>query len=194
MNTYSPEMIRFLNLVPEPINAMIVCYPRSGSTYLGRYIQQRTMRHLKKSHSTNISSECMIVGPFRKPEDAISSFVSMEIYYQKRIDYRYMIDREIANYNRMLDFLINNADVMVDYDKIIKNPEESIKAICDLLGIDVKYYFDYIDDIEDIPQDKFLKSSKYLESYGQIAKMVSASDLSVSKNLYEKALKLSKTI
>jgi hypothetical protein len=194
MNTYSPEMIRFLNLVPEPINAMIVCYPRSGSTYLGRYIQQRAMRHLKKSHSVNISSEYMIVGPFRKPEDAISSFVSMEIYYQKRIDHRYMIDREIANYNRMLDFLINNADVMVNYNKIIKNPEESVKAICDLLDIDVKYHFDYIDDIEDIPQDKFLKSSKYLESYEQIAKMVSASDLGVSKNLYEKALKLSKTI
>lgn len=105
-----------------------------------------------------------------------------------------MIDREIANYNRMLDFLINNADILVDYDKIIKNPEESIKSVCDLLGIDVKYHFDYIDDIEDIPQDKFLKSSKYLESYEQIAKMVSASDLGVSKNLYEKALKLSKTI
>ena len=152
------------------------------------------MRHLKKSHSINISSEYVIVGPFRKPEDAISSFVSMEIYYQKRIDHRYMIDREIANYNRMLDFLINNADILVDYDKIIKNPEESIKSVCDLLGIDVKYHFDYIDDIEDIPQDKFLKSSKYLESYEQIAKMVSASDLGVSKNLYEKALKLSKTI
>jgi len=194
MNTYSPEMIRFLNLVPEPFKAIIVCYPRSGSTYLGRYIQQRAMKHLKKSHSIDISPEYMIVGPFRKPEDAISSFVSMKIYYQKRTDHRYMIDREIAKYNKMLEFLINNADVMVDFEKIIKSPEESIKAICDSLGFEVKYHFDYIDDIEDIHQDNFLKSSKYLESYEQITKMVFESDLRVSKNLYEKALSLSKTI
>lgn len=194
MTAYTPEIIRFLNLIPEPFEAIIVCYPRSGSTYLGRYMDQRAMIHLKKSHACEVLPGYKIVGTFRKPEESITFFVSMESYYQNRTDYQVMINKEIAKYNQMLDFLIKNADIMVDYQRMIMAPEESIKLVCNALGINVKYHFDYIDQIEDMPKDKFLKSSKYLKQYRQIENMVLESDLEASKNLYSMALKLDKTI
>lgn len=104
MNIHTPEMIEFLNLIPQPFEAKIVCYPRCGSTYLGRYFEQRTMRHLKKIHYLKVEPNYRIVGVIRNPKDAITSFVSMEGHYENRLDYDKIIEKQIHKYNLSLKF------------------------------------------------------------------------------------------
>lgn len=187
-------MIEFLNLIPEPSEAVIICYPRCASTYLGRYIEQRTMKHLQKIHHLKVIPGYKIVGIIRNPVDALASFVSMVGHHENRVDYDKILEKQIIKYNLSLEFLIKNADIIVDHKTIIENPEYSVKTICDFLNIKIKYNFDYVDQIEDIPKDHFLKTSKRLESYSRILEIIDKTDIAKSENLYKIALQLDKTI
>jgi hypothetical protein len=194
MNDSESEIVKFLKLPSSPFKATIVCYPRSGSTFLGRYIEQRAKKDIKKSHTFDIIPGYKIVGTFRNPTDSISSFVAMAKHYVKKIDYEKMIDEQIIAYNQMMEFLISNADIMVNYERLIKEPESVVAEVCKALNIGILYNFTYVDQIENILQDNFLKTSKNLDLYKKIMSAVNESNLKVSFELYNLALSLDKTI
>jgi hypothetical protein len=194
MNDSESEIVKFLKLPSSPFEARIVCYPRSGSTFLGRYIEQRTKKDIKKSHTFDIIPGHKIVGVFRNPTDSIASFVAMAKHYVKKIDYEKMIDGQITEYNQMMEFLVSNADIMVNYESLTKESESVVTKVCKALNIDILYNFPYVDQIEDILQDNFLKTSRNLDSYKKIIERVSKSDLKSSFELHSLALSLDKTI
>jgi hypothetical protein len=194
MQPIDTNLLKMLTDIPKDFPALIVCYPRSASTFLGRYIHQRTMKHLRKSHELKTVPGYQIIGTFREPFDAISSFVSMQDYYVAAKSLDEAIDEQIKIYNDSLEFLIDNAKILIDYKTIIKDPEYCVKKISDALSIDIVYRFDYIDQIEDIAYDNFLKSSKATKRYQDVRNMLLGKNLTKSEQLYQMASLLDKTI
>jgi hypothetical protein len=182
------------------IDAIIACYPRSGSTYLGKLFEQRTLRHAKKTHGVEISKTTTVIGIFRDPAESISSFISKSMTFPNidthidSINMDSLIANHAHNYKNYLKFLIERADCLIDFSSFIKDPEGCIVSLSDFLQIEVVRLDDFIDDMQESEADSFVKTSKTLDSYQIVSNLVNQAHLEECQTLFGDAKKSLKRI
>lgn len=150
----------------------LITYPRSGSHYLDRLIYKEAKFHIERSHTVhnliNKNNEKLrtIITIARDPRDSISSYVALEKYLSNCEPFR--INQIITEYVLLYNFLYENADYIIDFSDLVKNPDATTKKILNLLDINDKNYLQFVTDI-DYDSKNFVESSKELKEYEQVS-------------------------
>jgi len=137
----------------------ILNYPRSGSHYLQHLILNYSGNYVEFDHHLNNSDNDFIISIARDPFESIHSRSVMRKHYNKNIN----VDKLIEEYIETYDFLINNANIVIDYNDLISYPEDITKIICNILGFK-KNPMNYPAE-EDTPSLNYLVSSKNVKEY-----------------------------
>jgi hypothetical protein len=175
------------------IDAVIACYPRSGSTYLGKLFEQRTLRHAKKTHSLQIDEDTTVIGIFRDPAESISSFISKSVNMSKKhipienLDENGPIAHHANNYQNHLRFLIDRSNCLIEFSSFIKDPEACISRLSDFLNVEIVRLDEFIDDMDESRVDSFIKTSKTLDNYQKISDLVGRASLDKCYELFQEA-------
>jgi hypothetical protein len=146
----------------------LITYPRSGSHYLDRLIYKEAEFHIERSHIVhnllNKNNEKLrtIITIVRDPKDSISSYIALEKYLSNCQPFR--INQIITEYILLYSFLYENADYIIDFDDLVKHPDDVTKRILSLLDINKENSSQFVTDI-DYDSKNFVESSKDLKEY-----------------------------
>lgn len=181
------------NLTPYSIMA----HGRSGSHYLQNLLLARlgifAGRYHKISQIQNQNG--IIISIVRNPLESIASDFAKEIYFLKNHeDSQEFIDFvSKSNYGFVdsMNSIIDNADIIVDFDELVSNPELIVEKIAKKLKMRIfnnDVDISVKDNPEGHPTNPFVPSSKNLPTYSWVYNAVSKADISESVDAYNKAL------
>jgi hypothetical protein len=153
----------------------LVTYPRSGSHYFDELFYKEKKIRIQKSHSINLlfdqnnNKEKTIITIARDPRDSIASYIANEEGQPSNAGWpitHKRISQIISEYIYMYNFLYEYADFVVDFNDLVKYPDDLIKKILDLLKIDQQDYKFFTNDpiVYDVG---YIASSKNLPFYNK---------------------------
>lgn len=137
----------------------LITYPRTGSHYLRELLLQKLDISMSVSH---LKDEALgfVFTIARDPYETLQSFLTMCAHYNQ--GNRAMA--EIENCSNLYRYLHTRANVVIDYDTLVKNPDKVVQAISDVVGKPVIDH-PYKDTIVDKPDKRHLVSSLTSELY-----------------------------
>jgi hypothetical protein len=157
----------------------IVTFPRTGSFFLKHLIENNLEHKVEKTHDPiPRSSENRIISVVRNPYDAIASYLAMLCHYREGFSMQESIDFLIFSYSEYCRYFISDANVIIDYESLIKNPEETMHRLCGALAIGIPEKIDARFDQEDMVAKEHLSSSKKSEWYKAATDYLNTVDLS----------------
>jgi hypothetical protein len=169
---------------------IIVTFPRCGSHYLQDLFHQKTGFEMSRDHKsfnkeylTFDSTDQFIVSIIRNPRETFRSMYAMDLHYG--IDAN--VDHGLPNdYCNFYGWIIENADVLIDYNDLINKPDKVVKALADILKLNVNGK-EYISRVIDKPEMNHLVSSKTSKEYENVD--LSSLNFQESDAIYMSALK-----
>jgi hypothetical protein len=137
----------------------ILNYPRSGSHYLQHLILNYSGNYIEFDHHLNNSDNDFIISIARDPFESIHSRSVMRKHYNGTVDAGIFIGDYVDTYS----FLIENANLVIDYKDLISYPQELTVLVCSLLGFkkNIRNYPAQ----KDTPDVNYLVSSKTVQEY-----------------------------
>ena len=167
----------------------IVTIPRTGSHYLQDRIEQHTGVYVKRSHELQNNKMITVI---RDPIDFLSSYVAMDALYYKggRLDHFLSSPSSycFSDWFTKNDMdIVDNFDIIVKYESLIESPLETVKKIAEKMSIEVTEER-YKNNIVDRPYMNHVVSSKKVNGYDTIRKVIEEQDLSRTYEVYNKFL------
>jgi hypothetical protein len=151
----------------------LVTFPRSGSHYFAKLVNEKTMFNIQRSHSINISFDKdnkkirKIITIARDPKDTITSLIALQrIQGFDTPDSK--INEIITNYIMFYNFLFQEADYVIDFKDLVSIPDAVIEKALELLQIDQKSYLQFPDDTDYDARGLAKGSSKIIPGYNKI--------------------------
>jgi hypothetical protein len=174
------------NLKPNPTNTILLTAPRSGSNLLENTLEAMSLIRILKTHSCWHTKNKNIITIVRDPLDTITSWAAMRMHYRNG-----EIKKDLVkHYCSIYTFLINNADVILDYNDLIDNPYGPTKNVADYMGIKTFFSTPEIARNSDTPSRRYLVSSTSSDYYKVAQEIFRDTDLSECYRLYNQALSL----
>ena len=173
-----------------PPAVCLITYPRSGSNYFAEYFKQITGTYIPKSHDIGYARGRKIITIVRNPIDCMASRAAM-IYETENIknfvDLSDILDVDIEDYSEFYTRIITEADILIDYELLIKSPKETMSKVLDKL--DIPYQMsDYTQTLTN--KNGYIVSSKQNFLYDAIRSHYEKQDNQSLFDLYNKALSL----
>jgi hypothetical protein len=109
----------------------IITYPRSGAHYLQRLMFSATGKLIEFSHKKDISGSTVITIA-RDPFESIHSHVVMKKHYDINDGYTKL---DNIQYISTYDFLYEDAQIVIDYNNLVKSPENITEKVLNMLGL-----------------------------------------------------------
>jgi hypothetical protein len=164
----------------------ILTFPRSGSNLLENTLEAMGMFRLSKSHSCWDASKKYVITIARDPLDSLTSFAAMRMHYRDG-----NIGKNIvAQYCSTYQYLINNANVVIDYNDLVSDPHKVTGNLIVHLGKNVYFKTPRIRRNKDAENRKYLVSSAGSDQYPIAKELMEMEDLSRCYELYNKLLSL----
>lgn len=168
------------------MNSIILTMPRSGSNLLENTVESMGMFRIGKSHYCWDSRGKNIITVIRNPLDTLTSFAAMRMHYRGG-----EIRKDIvAQYCSTYRYLIKNADIILDYEDLVKDPHSVAAFVINSIGKTVFFKSPEIKRNEDIASRKYLVSSGVSDYYSVAKELMLSEDLGECYELYEQALSL----
>jgi len=181
------------------IKSIIATYPRSGKTFFISTLAYSTLiqlpyTHLHEGETENILDEYKnIITIIRNPIDCLSSLITMEYFYYLDLQNLYennlnffienKIKPRIQQYENFYEIMLRRSNIIISFESLIQNTENTIKKISDCLNLEIKK-----NDFKNYTQDKssvnFLKTSQNQKIYPEILKIIESQNLNKSESLY----------
>jgi hypothetical protein len=155
---------------------IILTYPRSGSHYLRALASQKLKILLPATHLAD-DAKGFVITVARNPYDTLHSFISMSFHYNQEIG----IQSEIDKYTRLCRLLYNKANIVIDYDTMIKTPDTVVSMLSDILDKPVVEH-KFEQNMKDRPEEVYLVSSTTSEQYRH--RHLDGFDLTDAENAY----------
>lgn len=126
------------------ITVCIKSYARSGTNFILENIKDYA--NVKKDHwSSEIDNSCLNVYVIRKPEDCISSNISMTFQDVELQDDQMptIVKNEINNYINFLKTVYKNKNsaLIINFEDLSYRPYDTLKKILDLSGLKENFIF-----------------------------------------------------
>lgn len=166
------------------MNSILLTMPRSGSNLLENTIEAMGFFRLVKSHYCWDSKDKQIITIIRDPLETLTSFAAMRMHYRNG-EIRKNI---VAQYCSTYQFLINHADVILDYNELVKDPYASAAYVINYLNKTIFFKTPEIKRNEDVAERRYLVSSGPSEYYEAAKELMATEDLSECYRLYRQAL------
>jgi len=151
----------------------LITFPRSGSHYFAKLVKEKTMFNIQRSHSVNTSFDNNnkktknIITIARDPKDSITSLIALGVAQGfSMTDSK--IDEIITQYILLYNFLIQEADYVIDFNDLVLYPDTVIEKILDLIQIDTKSYLKFPDLTDYDTKGLARVSSKSIPFYNDI--------------------------
>lgn len=161
--------------------------PRSGSNLLEETVEAIALIKIPKTHACwEIPHGKTTITIVRDPLDTLSSWAAMRMHYRNGKIKKNIIKQYCKSYQ----YLIDNADIIIDYNDLVHDPVGLSKKLLKHLG------FVAIKDSPELAMGtdrthrRHLVSSKKSDYYQEARKMMSGKDLSQCYELYNKLLSL----
>ncbi len=139
----------------------LITFPRSGAHFFQNYLKQATGYEIEKTHKpVDIPHVLTIV---RDPIESIASFSAMLIEYNGH-SVEETVAKLIENYEAYYTYFSHHAELVIDYNKLITEPENTVSKFTDIAGIKFNK-ISYVDDIVDMKDKRHFKTSKNKDSY-----------------------------
>lgn len=170
----------------NPANSIILTVPRSGSNLLENTLEAMSLIRLPKTHGCWDTKGYGIITIARDPLDTITSWAAMRMHYRDGEIRKDLVRQYCSTYQ----FLIDNADIILDYNELVEDPYKITNGLIKSLGM--KAFFDTpkIARNPDVPSRRYLVTSTTSEYYDQAREYASKQDLSYCYELYNKLLSL----
>lgn len=185
----------------------ILTYPRCGSVYLTNLLADSFRIPVYKKHLNNtdhvnmmpsayyanLESESFqkdnyIITILRDPVDSITSLCSMENFYNENYDIDYHIEKNTEYYITSFKTISKFANLIINFNDINVYKDNIVKFISDETNNKI-FNKKYVSRIIDVPEDKFLKSSKITENYEYIKEKVKLTNLTECYEIYNNLIK-----
>lgn len=142
----------------------MITYPRSGANYLQNLLFNKTGKHIPYSHTIDYINEdnSIIIAIARDPFDSIHSHVTMKKHYYPEQSFNHSY---VAHYNDIYTFSYHNADIVIDYRELIKNPDKVLLSVCSVLGFEENSGSHALEILSDKKEIDYLVSSKTSKEY-----------------------------
>jgi len=174
----------------------IVTLPRVGSNYLQDRILQHTGLFVERFHTLQNNKMITIA---RDPLEFLASEVSMRYFYDTSST---TLDKLVNNNLRSLwlnDYskyftgtddmtMIDQFDIIIDYDRLINFPVETIKAIAIKMDVEIITEGYESGRLKDYAEHGHMISSKKVREYEMIRKYIEDTDLSKLYDIYNAML------
>ena len=174
----------------------IVTLPRVGSNYLQDRILQHTGLFVERFHTFQDNKMITIA---RDPVEFLTSEVAMSYFYDTSST---TLDKLVNNNLRSLwlnDYskyftgtddmtMIDRFDIIIDYDRLINFPVETIKSLANHMSIDIISEDYESGRLKDYTEHGHIISSKKVKEYEMIRKYVEDTDLSKLYDIYHAML------
>lgn len=159
----------------------ILTYPRSGANYLKFLLFNYSAQYIKVFHNEkNLNGKIITIA--RNPFDSIHSSITMAKHYDLKESFSNIYVDEYIN---IYKFLYKNADVVINYEDLVKFPEKVAKKVCNILKFS-KLSPLYPITLKDNKDYYYLVSSKTSARYTE--KNFNIEDISDCYNPYKKLL------
>lgn len=146
-------------------DTVLLTFPRSGSSALEKYLLQKSGAKIYKTHRITECSDKRIITIIRDPMDSMTSFIAMTLHYFPNIEGTEQWNQIFGNlswtgiFNEIYGYLINNADLVIHYDDLMKSPEKVMDILNDYLNINFIDKDAVITLGDDNPAGKYLATS-----------------------------------
>jgi hypothetical protein len=134
---------------------LLVTYPRTGSHFLHFYLKQLTGFSLEKTHFPRWGKGKKVITIIRDPQETIKSGFAMHQHAALIKDKNWVLQENKAallsvnGYIDFFDYMIKNADVIIDYNTLINSPYSVCKFLAEYIGIEIKQEEEYIQVLKD---------------------------------------------
>lgn len=150
----------------------LLSYPRAASHYLQNLLLTRFGITAERHHWFDQikNKDRLIISIIRNPIDSIASNMSRVAYFGEVPG---SIESHVRTYSDSIDEVLENADVIVDFEELISDPDSVAKKLSDILGLRL---FDNGHDISvgrETSTSTFIPTSKNVEGYQDVLKSVS---------------------
>jgi hypothetical protein len=151
----------------------LITFPRSGSHYFAKLVKEKTMFNIQRSHSVNTSFDNNnkktknIITIARDPKDSIISLIALGVAQGFNMTDS-KINEIMTQYILLYNFLIQEADYVIDFNDLVLYPDTVIEKILDLIQIDTKSYLKFPDLTDYDAKGLARESSKSIPSYNDI--------------------------
>jgi hypothetical protein len=185
------------------MSSIVATYPRSGKTFLVSLVANNTFIHLPYTHLHEgetidiLQNYKNIITVVRDPIESISSLLAMEYTYYPHIQQLYKEDlntlietkikQRIAEYEFFYTNIFDYANIVLDFNELIKNPRIKIIKLANKINLNIKVD-NYSDPVKDLPDNNFLKTSRDQEIYKEFKEILKTQDLSNCYRLFNKSL------
>lgn len=155
----------------------LITYPRTGSHYFRDLILQKLDIKMSASHLKD-DANGLVITIARDPYDTLQSFLTMSAHYDQEVGTKAEIDK----YSNLSRFLHSRANIVIDYNTLVKNPSLVVKAMSDVLDKTISEN-SYKNTIIDKPEKGHLVSSISSALYNN--NYLDKQDLSDAYNAYQ---------
>ena len=172
---------------------IIASYSRSGQSYLQSTLTLAFSKTFGSSHLNkpgqieSLSSYDHVVTLVRSPVDSISSIISMELEFNKNLNFDQLIIKRVKEYIDFYSFILNKADTFIDFNEMINKTNKVIQYISNITG-DPILNKNPKNLVIDTPSQNFLKTSKTSNNYKYVFDFISKINLDECFALYHSAL------
>jgi hypothetical protein len=170
----------------NPNNTIILTVPRSGSNLLENTLEAMGLFRLDKSHYCWDVAKRNIVTIARDPLETLTSYAAMRMHYRGG-NIRKNI---VAQYCSTYQYLIDNADIVLDYRDLVQDPYTVTGNLINALDKTVFFKTPEIRRNDDVKERRYLVSSTGSDYYGIAKELMQKEDLSECYELYDKLLSL----
>lgn len=180
--------------IENDIKITLATFPRSGQHFLKKHLIRRVPAHLEFTHGINLNKNKTLT-IVRNPVDSISSWASMVQHFSEndKIDefvFINNIEKAKLKYRKFYKYILKDIDIIIDYNFLNTNIDNIIDYICKRINV-VPIDYNVSVEIKDKLKDKHVISSKNLEIYEKVFKIVNKIDMDIEFELYNKTLQKS---
>ena len=163
------------------MDQIILTFPRSGSHYLRDLISQKLGLKIPKSHEISDAKDKYVISIVRNPSDTIKSILTLYKHHSTTTYPKNLVKAYCDFYK----FVINHADMVIDYDDLVDRTELVIQKLSAVFDAEISLS-EYTNQLFDIPEREHLVSSRTSKEYENVD--MSEIDLSRANNYYLLAL------
>ena len=173
-------------------DAILLTFPRSGSTALEKSLLAKCEVVLDKTHIVEESKNKKIITVIRDPLESMTSFIAMTLHYFPDIENSDNWKRMFGDlswtgiFNEIYDYLILNANLVITYEGLMDNLTETTKLVSDFLNLKMVNPNAEITVGDDNPSAYYLSTSKRSPIYDEAIKKANSLDLTSCYERYNK--------
>lgn len=138
---------------------IILTFPRSGSHYLRALMSQKLTIKAEYSHEAK-DAKGIVITIARDPRDSLQSSIAM----MKEFNREEKVPDGIHYYTDLYRFLYNRANIVIDYNTLITDPDKVINCLSDVLTKPI-IETTYVDNIKDDLPGNYLVTSTTSNHY-----------------------------